>query len=1072
MSLIKAGYGSLANTLLQEISNGTFRVTSNEELFVDIDNKRLSMSSLVQGYTEAQIKALAVANILRKIYISSDTLKLFWYDTTSSEWVVVGGDHVALADLATRATNDGSGNNIVNTYETKADASTKKAELDQEIADLETAISQIHSFEIRKVNSKEDLPYPGTGNIIYLVPSTTSSQANVYDEYIWITDETIVPYGGYYENIGTSEAALDNYYTKAQIDARVTTINTTISNNDTASQQRDTTLQGNIDTLTSTVATNKTASENADTALGGRIDTLSATVTANDTASQSRDTTLQGNIDTLSATVTANKTSADATQSDLDTLEADVATIHRFNTWYGLELPAVAEGDPYTIYFVVNQNPLIGQQDKYSEYIFVPQKVFTQEIPDPEHEGQTIEDTITIPAHYERIDSTVDFFNYYTKAEVDAIATALQTNITANSTAITDLTGVVATNKTASESRDAALDTRVTAVEEAIGSGGGTGSLTDRMAAAEQAIIDNKATSDAAEEALDGRLDDVEAAIGDAQTAGTILYRLAADETAITTNDTASQSRDTALGNRLTTVEGAIGDSQTADTIIYRIDALETDLAAQVSKEAEDYTELDSRIDANDDDIDALDGRLDTVEAAIGSGSDVGSLVYRMTAAEGRLDTDESALTTLTGRVTTAEGNISTMDTAYKAADTTLQANIDALAADVATINRFNVVFVDSFEDLPEVGDKFVIYFVPAEDPSEDHKYNEYMWVVEDDEHPEDGYYEQVDSTYANLDNYYTKTQIDTTVNTINNTITTNDTASQSRDTALGNRITSLETTMGPASTSGTVLYRLAAAETDITANKATSDAAEAALDGRVSDLEDIIGTGGGQGSTITARLAAAEQAIIDNKATSDAAEEALDGRLDDVEAAIGDAQTAGTLEYRMGAAETAITTNDTASQTRDTALGNRITALETVVGDAQTANTLVSRMDSAETDIEALQDLVGDGTGSGQTIMNRLSAAEDDIDDIETELGQHNWLYAGSATEGGAATNVVETSVSANGYQDVLIAGSQHNSVEYAAESKAQINPSTGALKVSSIVLGGATLVFDSTTESLVVNF
>jgi hypothetical protein len=57
------------------------------------------------------------------------------------------------------------------------------------------------------VTSKDKLPMPGSGNIIYLVPRDKEEEFinNEYDEYIWITDEELVPYQGYYESIGTSK---------------------------------------------------------------------------------------------------------------------------------------------------------------------------------------------------------------------------------------------------------------------------------------------------------------------------------------------------------------------------------------------------------------------------------------------------------------------------------------------------------------------------------------------------------------------------------------------------------------------------------------------------------------------------------------------------------------------------------------------------------------------------------------------------------------------------------------------------------------------------------------------------
>ena len=105
-------------------------------------------------------------------------------------------------------------------------------------------------------------------------------------------------------------------------------------------------------------------------------------------------------------------------------------------------------------------------------------------------------------------------------------------------------------------------------------------------------------------------------------------------------------------------------------------------------------------------------------------------------------------------------------------------------------------------------------------------------------------------------------------------------------------------------------------------------------------------------------------------------------------------------------------------------------------------------------------------------TIDNTTSAISGRVTAIETELGNHNWKYAGSATEGGAATKIVETSKDTDSYQDILLANSTHESAEYAASSAAQINPSTGTLKVNAISLGEAILTYDAVSESVVVNY
>ena len=60
------------------------------------------------------------------------------------------------------------------------------------------------------------LPTTGESNIIYLVP-TTSSSTNNYDEYIWVNNKR--------ELLGGISIDLTNYYTKSEIDTKVSALN-------------------------------------------------------------------------------------------------------------------------------------------------------------------------------------------------------------------------------------------------------------------------------------------------------------------------------------------------------------------------------------------------------------------------------------------------------------------------------------------------------------------------------------------------------------------------------------------------------------------------------------------------------------------------------------------------------------------------------------------------------------------------------------------------------------------------------------------------------------------------------
>ena len=113
-------------------------------------------------------------------------------------------------------------------------------------------------------------------------------------------------------------------------------------------------------------------------------------------------------------------------------------------------------------------------------------------------------------------------------------------------------------------------------------------------------------------------------------------------------------------------------------------------------------------------------------------------------------------------------GNV--IDTTYEtksnvaSATSGLQDQIDALDQKVDSINRFNVEFYDSVENLPEIGTKFVIYFVPStsdngdESDATNNVCVEFIWIETGED---EGYYEQIGLATVDLGNYYTKEDSD-----------------------------------------------------------------------------------------------------------------------------------------------------------------------------------------------------------------------------------------------------------------------------------------------------------------------
>ena len=75
-------------------------------------------------------------------------------------------------------------------------------------SEVNNLINGIHTIEFKVVDS---LPPVGENNIIYLILNESQGYQNIYNEYIWL------PESESYEQIGTTETNLSNYYTKSEV---------------------------------------------------------------------------------------------------------------------------------------------------------------------------------------------------------------------------------------------------------------------------------------------------------------------------------------------------------------------------------------------------------------------------------------------------------------------------------------------------------------------------------------------------------------------------------------------------------------------------------------------------------------------------------------------------------------------------------------------------------------------------------------------------------------------------------------------------------------------------------------
>ena len=162
--------GSKENLVNTAIKNGTLNFTKDtKELFVDIDDKRIQISSIIfNGGTEDQIRA--IENPSNKLYLASDTFKLLYFDPNSLEWRTVTGDGIDL-----------------DRYYTKLQVDTLLKDITSKLEEIKQAIAALqitHEEDVTEINEDID---ELADDINYI--ENNYLQAN-------LTDETAIVDGG------------------------------------------------------------------------------------------------------------------------------------------------------------------------------------------------------------------------------------------------------------------------------------------------------------------------------------------------------------------------------------------------------------------------------------------------------------------------------------------------------------------------------------------------------------------------------------------------------------------------------------------------------------------------------------------------------------------------------------------------------------------------------------------------------------------------------------------------------------------------------------------------------------
>ena len=119
-------------------------------------------------------------------------------------------------------------------------------------SELNSAIGAINSFEIVVLDTVDDLPANGKDHTVYFVPVDTGTDENAYDEFIWL------PLTSSYEQIGVTTADLSKYYTKTDVDSKISSTKNSLVKNITYSGHTVTVTFGNGSTTSFNTADNNT----------------------------------------------------------------------------------------------------------------------------------------------------------------------------------------------------------------------------------------------------------------------------------------------------------------------------------------------------------------------------------------------------------------------------------------------------------------------------------------------------------------------------------------------------------------------------------------------------------------------------------------------------------------------------------------------------------------------------------------------------------------------------------------------------------------------------------------------
>ena len=182
----------------QPVIDGKLRFkTDTGKLFLDNGNQREEITDIDSSMTEIEIVNMPVSKFQEKIYLASDTCRIFWFRKSDN----------TIVEIASTARNVESAKYAIFSDDVEEEPNPKRiANITYVETRLTEEISKITSFEIKIVNT---LPSSGEKGTIYFVPSSDPDQQNVYEEYIWINNA--------WELIGSTKIDLSEYYNQYEV---------------------------------------------------------------------------------------------------------------------------------------------------------------------------------------------------------------------------------------------------------------------------------------------------------------------------------------------------------------------------------------------------------------------------------------------------------------------------------------------------------------------------------------------------------------------------------------------------------------------------------------------------------------------------------------------------------------------------------------------------------------------------------------------------------------------------------------------------------------------------------------